>query len=225
MRPSRTTAAAAACAALVALLYASPVLPAAVQRGLDWPIWITHSEGLCNTSYGKWWVLPPHRPLVDGSSGEFPTYYQNLSDALVILIAELGGWPAITVQAVIYAPALAFAFLLGNYLSIAAVTRDTRVALWASLLISLGGNSVFFDRFDALARQPIETVLHVPFHPPRGDRTEPGLVLFLPCLALTHLAYRRSALRERLPRSAAGGALSHAHAHVRESRRPRSSPT
>ena len=65
----RTTLAALACAALVGLLYASPVIGPVAHTGLDWPIWVDHPEAVIHTNYGKWWVAPPHRYLVDGSSG------------------------------------------------------------------------------------------------------------------------------------------------------------
>ncbi len=87
-RPSGPTIAALVCAVLVGLLYVSPVLKDVARTGLDWPIWIDHPEGLMNTTLGKWWVLPPHHYLVDGGSGEFPIYYQSLSDSILNVIAE-----------------------------------------------------------------------------------------------------------------------------------------
>ncbi len=191
-------------AILVALLYVSPVLRDVVRTGLDWPIWLNHPEGVSLTTYGKWWVLPPHHYLSDGSSGEFPIYTYFLSDTLINVIAELGHWPAMTVQAVIYGPLLGFAFLLLNYLSIAAVVRDSRVALWASLMISLGGNSSFLNRPDPVSGFPLNFILHVPFHTlSLGTAQSLGWVLFLPCLSLTHLAYRHFSV----PRAIASGAL------------------
>jgi len=191
MRPSRSSTLAVSCAALLALLYFAPVSRDVFRLGLAWPIWIDHAEGLCDTSIGRWLVLPPHQPLVDGSSGEFPIYYPGLSDTLLNVVSELGHWPAITVQAALYGPALGFVFLLANYLSLAAVLRDRRAALWASLLISLGGNGSFWNRHDPVAGLPLNTILHVPFQAlSLGTAQSLGWVLFLPCLSLTHLAYR-----------------------------------
>src|SRR6185436_1991013 len=158
-RPSGPTLAALVCSALVALLYGSPVLPDVARTGLDWPIWIDHPEGFIHTNYGKWWALSPHRYLVDGSSGEFPIYYPCLSDSLVNVVAAGLGVPAMSVQAVLFGPLLGGAFLLVNYLSIAAVTRDRRVALVASLLISLGGSSVFLDRPEPVSGLSLQAVL------------------------------------------------------------------
>jgi hypothetical protein len=203
-RPASTNWAVLGCAALVALLYVSPVLRDVLRSGLDWPIWLNHPEGVSQTTYGKWWVLPPHHYLSDGSSGEFPVYTYYLSDALINLIGEVGHWPAMTVQAVIYGPLLGFAFLLLNYYSIAAVVRDSGVAFWASLIISLGGNSFVFDRPDPGSGFPLNFILHVPFHTiSLGTAQSLGWVLFLPCLALTYLAYQRFSV----PRAIASGAL------------------
>jgi hypothetical protein len=203
-RPSSTTWTVLGCAALVALLYVSPVLRDVLRRGLDWPIWLNHPEGVSQTTYGKWWVLPPHHYLSDGSSGEFPIYTYYLSDALINLIGEVGHWPAMTVQAVIYGPLLGFTFLLLNYCSIAAVVRDSGVALWASLIISLGGSSFILDRPDPGTGFPLNFILHVPFHTiSLGTAQSLGWVLFLPCLGLTHLAYQHFSVR----RAIASGAL------------------
>ena len=179
------------CAVLIGLLYVSPVLEDVARTGLDWPIWIDHPEGLIHTNYGKWWVLPPHHYLVDGSSGEFPIYYPSLSDSMINVAAEALGCPAMTVQAVLFGPLLGSAFLLLNYLSIAAVVGDRRVALGASLLISLGGNSSFFDRPDPVSGLPLNSVLHVPFRViSLATAQSLGWLLLLPCLSLMHLAYR-----------------------------------
>ena len=199
------------CAALVALLYVSPVLKDVLRTGLDWPIWLDHPEGVSLTTYGRWWVLPPHAYLSDGASGQFPVCCYYLSDSLINLIAELGGWPPMTVQAVIYGPALGFAFLLLNYFSIQAVVRDGRLALGASLLLSLGGNSVFFNRPDSVSGLPLNAILHVPFGViSLATAQSLGWVLLLPCLSLTERAYREFARR----RAAAAGALLAALFHV-----------
>lgn len=211
-RPSGPTIAALACAVLVGLLYASPVLKDVARTGLDWPIWIDHPEGLMNTSLGKWWVLPPHHYLVDGSSGEFPIYYQSLSDSIVNLIAVPLGIPAMTVQAVFFGPLLGFAFLLLNYLAIAAVVSDRRVALVASLLISLGGNSSFLDRPDPASGLSLDRVLHVPFHViSLATAQSLGWVLLVPCLSLTFLAHRHFSRTRAVGAGILLAALFHSH--------------
>ncbi|MFI4944330.1 MAG: hypothetical protein ACHP85_13770 [Burkholderiales bacterium] len=211
-RLSGPTLAALVCSALVALLYVSPVLPDVARTGLDWPIWIDHPEGLIHTNYGKWWALPPHHYLVDGSSGEFPIYYPCLSDSLVNVAAAALGAPAMSVQAVLFGPLLGAAFLLLNYLSLAAVLGDRRVALVASLLISLGGNSTFQDRPEPVSGLSLQAVLHVPFQViSLATAQSLGWVLMLPCLSLTHLAYRDGSRARAVAAGALLAALFYSH--------------
>ena len=211
-RASGPTIAALVCAVLVGLLYVSPVLKDVLHTGLDWPIWIDHPEGLIHTNVGRWWVLPPHHYLVDGSSGEFPIYYPSLSDSILNAIAVPLGLPAMTVQAVVFGPLLGAAFLLLNYLSIAAVVSDRRVALVASLLISLGGNCSFLDRPDPASGLPLNSVLHVPFHViSLATAQSLGWVLFLPCLSLTFLAHRRFTRTRAVGAGILLAALFHSH--------------
>ena len=211
-RPSGPTIAALACATLVALLYVSPVLKDVLRTGLDWPIWLDHPEGVSLTTYGRWWVLPPHAYLSDGASGQFPVYVYYLSDSFINLIAEAGGWPPMTVQAVLYGPGLGFAFLVLNYLSIRAVVGDSRLALGASLLLSLGANSTFVNRPDAVSGLPLNDVLHVPFRViSLGTAQSLGWVLLLPCLALTERAYRDFGRARAAAAGALLAALFHAH--------------
>ena len=190
-RPRRPTLAAVACAGLVGLMYVGPVLRGVSRTGLDWPIWIDHPEGLIHTNAGKWLVAPPHRPFTDGNTGEFPQYYPNLSDNLMNLVGVPIGIPTMTVQAVLFGPLLGAAFLLANYLSLAAVLRDWRMALAASLLISLGGNATFVDRPDPASGLSLHSVLHVPFHVISLATSQSlGWVLLLPTLCASYLAYR-----------------------------------
>jgi hypothetical protein len=211
-RPSRATIAAAACAALIGMLYVTPVAREAARTGLDWPIWVDHPEGLIYTNHGKWLVEPPHRYLVDGHSGEFPIYYPSLSDSLINIAAAALGCPAMTAQAVVYGPLLGTAFFFFNYLSIAALFGDRRVALGASLLISLGGNSTFLDRHDPASGLPLNSILHVPFRVlSLATAQSLGWVLLLPCLSLTHLAYHGFTRRRAIVAGVLFGALFHAH--------------
>jgi hypothetical protein len=211
-RPSGPALAAFACAALLAFLYVRPVLTDVFRTGLDWPVWIDHPEGLIHTNAGKWWVLPPHHYLVDGSSGAFPIYYANLSDTLLNVVAAATGWPVMTIQAVLYGPALAFAFLLLNYVSLAAVLRDRSVALAAGVLVSLGGNATFVDRPEPVSGMSLNTVLHVPFSVlTLGTAQSLGWLLFLPSLALTQLAYRRRSAPLAVAAGLSLGILFHTH--------------
>ncbi len=211
-RPSGATIAACVCAVLIGLLYVSPVLKDVARTGLDWPIWIDHPEGVIHTNTGKWLVAPPHRHFVDGNTGEFPIYYPSLFDTLQNVVASLLGAPAMTVQAVLVGPLLGSAFLLFNYLSLRAVLRDQRVALVASLILSLGGNSSFVDRPDPVSGLSLNAVLHVPFHViSLGTAQSLGWVLLLPCLSLSYLAYRDFSRTRALGAGLLLGVLFHSH--------------
>jgi hypothetical protein len=211
-RPSGPTLAAVVCSLLIGLLYVSPVLKDVRRTGLAWPIWIEHPEGLIHTNAGKWLMAPPHRPFVDGASGEFPQYYPSLSDNLLNLVGWPLGIPTMTVQAVLFGPLLGCAFLLFNYLSLAAVLRDRWAALAASLVLSLGGNSSFVDRVDPASALPLNAVLHVPFHViSLGTSQSLGWVLLLPALCLVYLAYREFDKRRGLAAGVLLGVLFHAH--------------
>jgi hypothetical protein len=209
---SRTTLAALACAALVGLLYASPALPHVARRGLRWPIWIDHPEGLIHTNTGKWLVAPPHRYMVEGASGEFPQYYPSLSDTLLNVLAAALGAPPMSVQAVLFGPLCGAAFLLGNYLVLAAVLRERGPALAASLVLSLGGNSSFASRLDPASGLPLHAVLHVPVHViSLGTSQSLGWVLLLPALGLLYLAHRANSAPRALAAGALLGVLFHTH--------------
>ena len=182
------------------------------RTGLDWPIWIDHPEGLIHTNTGKWLVARPHAAFVEGSSGEFPQYYASLSDTLLNVAGAALGVPTMTVQAVLFGPLLGAAMLLVNYLSLAAVQRDRRVALGASLLISLGGNASFLNRLEPVSGLPLDTVLHVPFHViSLGTSQSLGWVLLLPTLCLSYLAHREFSRTRAVGAGLLLGVLFYAH--------------
>jgi len=211
-RPAPETLTACACAALLALLYASPVLGDVWRTGLDWPIWIDHPEGLIHTNTGKWLMAAPHRFFVDGASGEFPQYYAPLSDTLLNVVAAPLGIPAMTVQAVLFGPLAGAAFFFGSYLSLAAVLRDRRAALAASLLLALGGNALFVDRPDPASGLSLNAVLHVPFHViSLGTSQSLGWVLLLPALCVGYLAYREFSRARALGAGVLFAALFYGH--------------
>jgi hypothetical protein len=200
------------CAVLVGLLYASALPLDAARGGLDQPIWIDHPEGLIHTNTGKWLVAPPHRYMVEGGSGEFPQYYPSLSDTLLNVAAFALAAPPMSVQAVLMGPLLGAAFLLFNYLTLAALLRDEGAALAASLVLSLGGNSSFVSRIDPASGLPIDAVLHVPFHVISLATSQSlGWVLLLPTLGLAYLAHRSDSVPRALGAGALLGVLFHSH--------------
>jgi hypothetical protein len=200
------------CAALLGLLYVSPVLPDLLRTGLDWPIWIDHPEGLIHTNTGKWLLAPPHAAFVEGASGEFPQYYASLSDTLLNVVGSALGVPAMTVQAVLFGPLLGAGMLLANYFALAAVLHDRRSALVASLLISLGGNASFMNPVEPVSGLRLNTVLHVPFHViSLGTSQSLGWVLLLPTLGSMYLAHRAFSRVRALGSGLLLGTLFYAH--------------
>ena len=113
-----------------------------------------------------------------------------LSPAVSILI--VGAIILVDIQIWAELAGVAFAVVV----QIAVVVRDRRVALWAALLISLGGNSIILDRPDPVSGFPLNFMLHVPFHTiSLGTAQSLGWVFFLPCLSLSHLSYRSASTR------------------------------
>lgn len=195
----------------IGLLYASPFLPEVLRKGMTWPIRLT-GEGPSLSTYGKWWVYSPHHFMVDGFSGEFPTFYNYLSDALLNVLAAAFHWPPMTVQAVLYGPLLGALFFWLNNASVRAVTGDARSALLASLILSFGGGSGLEHLWPGLDGDALDRILHVPFHAiSLGTSQSLGWVLFLPCLALLYLARERFRVRYAVGFGIATGLLFHTH--------------
>ena len=195
----------------IGLLYASPFLGDAIRHGLSWPVRLA-GEGPSLTTYGRWWVLPPHRYLVDGFAGDFPTFYNYLSDALLNAVAVPFGWAPMTVQAVLYGPLLGALFFWLNHATVRAVTGDRWTALLASLIVSLGGDSGLPHLLPGVDTGALDRSLHVPFHTlSLGTAQSLGWLLFLPCLALLHLARERFTVARAAGFGACTGLLFHAH--------------
>ena len=211
MRRSPAGWLAAAATVATGLLYAAPFLPEAARHSLAWPIRL-NGEGPSLTTYGKWWILPPHRYVVDGFSGEFPTYYNYLSDTLLNLLAAPFGWAPMTVQAALWGPLLAALLLALNYASVKAATGDAPTALLAAGIVSLGAGSGLPRLLPGVDAVQLDRTLHVPFHTVSlGTAQSLGWVLLLPCLALLHRARERFTVPRAVAFGAATGLLVHAH--------------
>ncbi len=205
------TLAALAIAAGIALLYTRPFLGLAWRRGLTWPIRLA-GEGPSLSTYGKWWVLPPHRYLTDGFTGEFPTFYNYLSDAILNALSAPFGWPPMTVQAVLYGPLLGSFLFLAVFATVRALRGDGTGALLAALLVSLGVSSGIPRLVPGLDVGELERVLHTPFHTVSlGTAQSLGWVLFLPTLGLFYLAFEEFTPRRALGFGILTGLLAHVH--------------
>src|SRR5260221_7661416 len=207
----RAMAAALALAAAIGFLYASPFLGLAWRRGLEWPIRL-EGEGPSLSTYGRWWVLPPHRYLTDGFTGEFPTYYNYLSDAILNALSAPFGWPTMTVQAVLYGPLLGSLLFLAVFFTVRALSREGTGALLAALLVSLGVSSGLPRLLPGFDANTLESVLHRPFHViSLATAQSVGWVLFLPALGLFYLALEEFTLWRALGFGAMTGLLLHVH--------------
>jgi hypothetical protein len=190
-------------------LYARPALAALAGHGLDSPVHLD-GEVVSLATYGRWWLMGGGRWLGDGFSGQFPTFYNYLSDALLNALSLALAAPPTTVQAVIWGPMLAAALLVVDYAVLAAVLRDRIAALLASVLISTAGASFPFGvfRVSDLTRD----LLHVPSETVAlGTAQSLGWVLFLPCVGLCFLAHRRFTVGRAVAFGTTAGLLFQAH--------------
>ncbi len=207
----RTTAAALALAVAIGVFFASPFLGTAWRHGLDWPIRL-EGEAPTLTTYGRWWIRPPHRYLTDGFSGEFPTYYNYVSDAILNVLSAPFAWPTMTVQAVVYGPLLASLLFLGVFATARALGQEGKTALLAALLLSLGVSSGLPRLLPGFDANVLESLLHTPFHAVSlGTAQSLGWVLFLPTLGLFYLAFERFTPSRALGFGALTGLLAHVH--------------
>lgn len=155
---------------------------------------VGHIEALSLSLYGRFHGAAL---VTDAYSGEFPTYYNFLSDWLINLIAQATGLPAFSAQALVYVPFLTAFLFLGTYLSVRAVEVDRGVALFAAVLAVASAETPFvhylyplLERFSGL-------------HAPTGNLIPPaeglgvassqvfGWGWFLPTLASLYCAKRK----------------------------------
>ncbi|QIO32765.1 hypothetical protein [Bradyrhizobium sp. 1(2017)] len=154
---------------------------------------VRHIESVSLSLYGRFHGTAF---VTDAYSGEFPTYYNFLSDWLINLIAHVTGLPPFEAQAVIYVPLLLTLLLLGAYLSMRALDIERSVALFMALLVVGAGETPFvqhfyrvFQRFSGVSQASGNLI------PPAesmgvASSQDLGWVLFLPVLASLYCAKR-----------------------------------
>ncbi|MEY9127601.1 hypothetical protein [Bradyrhizobium yuanmingense] len=81
--------------------------------------------------------------VTDAYSGEFPTFYNFLSDWLINLLAWATGLPTYSAQALIYVPFLIAFIFLGTYWSVRAVGGDRGAALLSAILALASAETPF----------------------------------------------------------------------------------
>ncbi|MCA1529365.1 hypothetical protein [Bradyrhizobium yuanmingense] len=154
---------------------------------------VRHIESVSLSLYGRFHGTAF---VTDAYSGEFPTYYNFLSDWLINLIAHATGLPPFEAQAVIYVPLLVTLLFLGTYLSMRALDIERGVASFMALLVVGAGETPFvhhlyrvFERFSGVSQASGNLI------PPAGSMgvassQDLGWVLFLPVLASLYCAKR-----------------------------------
>jgi hypothetical protein len=155
---------------------------------------VGHLESVSLSLYGRFHGAAL---VTDAYSGEFPTFYNFLSDWLINLIAWASGLPAFSAQAVIYVPFLTAFLFIGSYLSVRAVEANRGAALLAAVLVVASAETPFVHYLYPLL-EPLSTL-----HAATGNLIPPaggigvassqllGWGWFLPALASLYCAKRR----------------------------------
>jgi hypothetical protein len=193
VRDRQADALALALALLVATVYVAPALTLVARHGGVGALRFEHGETLSLTTYGRWWVWPPHRFMTDAFSGDLPTFYNFISDALLNAGSALTGLAPMTFQALVYAPLLGFLFVGCGYLALALVLDDRLTAALAAgiaaFTVSSGAPRLVLAAADD---DVLLRTLHVPFHSlALGNGQSLGWVLFFPAVALLFAARER----------------------------------
>ncbi|WP_439409364.1 hypothetical protein ACNJX9_14735 [Bradyrhizobium sp. DASA03076] len=157
------------------------------------PDTVRHIESVSLSLYGRFHGAAL---VTDAYSGEFPTYYNFLSDWLINLIAHVTGLPPFEAQAVIYVPLLLTLLFLGAYLSMRALDIERGVGLFMALLVVGAGETPFVHYlYPVLA--PFSGVSQASGNliPPAesmgvASSQDFGWTLFLPVLASLYCAKR-----------------------------------
>ena len=152
---------------------------------------VWHIEAVSLSLYGRFHGAAL---VTDAYSGEFPTFYNFLSDWLINLIANATSLPPFEVQAVIYIPLLTALIFLGVYLSIRAVEVEWSVALLAALLVTGSAETPFvhylYPLFETFSGLHESTGRIIPPAESLGVASSQvlGWALFLPVLSALYCA-------------------------------------
>lgn len=176
------------CLACLIFVYAGPQITDFFRGTL---VSVKHIEAVSISTYGR---FHGHAFVTDPYSGEFPTFYNFLSDWSINLLAAITGLPPFLTQAVIFVPLLVVVLFLGTYWSVRAVGAERNTALLASVLVS-GSSETPFVHYMYPLLEPWSGL-----QKPLGDLISPvaglggataqitGWVIFLPVLASLYVA-------------------------------------
>jgi hypothetical protein len=177
-----------ACVCLLIYIFAGPQITNFWHGNAD-SVW--HIESVSLSLYGRF-----HGAFLvtDAYSGEFPTYYNFLSDWLINLIAHVTALPPFEAQAVIYVPLLVTTLFLGAYLSVRALDVERGIALFTALLVVGAGETPFvhylYPILERLSRVSQASGNLIPPAESMGvaSSQDLGWVLFLPVLSSLYCA-------------------------------------
>jgi hypothetical protein len=209
----RAEALALALAAAFALAYILPALVLIAHGAEVRALRVEHGETLSLTTYGRWWILPPHHFITDALSGDLDTFYNFLSDALLNAGSVLTELPPMAFQALIYSPLLAFLFVWGGYRALAVALEDRMTAALAAGIAAFTVNpSLSRLLLGEAAHDALIRLVHVPFHAlALGSGQALGWVLFLPATAMLYAARERFTPRRAMAHGILFGLLFLAH--------------
>jgi len=180
------------------LIYLYPVWKTgAFSHPIDWPTTV-HAEGVSLTTYGKWFFEYPHHFLVDGFSGDFPVFYQYVSDYSLNLLAILTGIPPMVLQAVYVGPFLGFLYVVLNYIFLTKTFNNKRIALIGSVLMAFIWHSRITDFYFTEYAGSTST-LHVSFITlMAGTSQGVAYLFFVPAMCLMYLAYTHNSVQYKI---------------------------
>ena len=180
------------------IVYLYPVWQLGIfSKPLDWPT-INHLEGVTLTTFGKWFFEYPYRMWNDGFSGDFPVYYQYVSDLLLNLLAKIFTLPPMVIQAIYLGPLYGLFYVLINYFFLAKVFGNLTIALLGATLNAFMWHSRITD-FAFPEYVEATKILHVPFITLMLATSQSlGWICFIPAICLMYLAYTREGLRYKV---------------------------
>lgn len=197
---------------VVGLDYFLPVLLKAWEVGSFRRLVNWHEETVSLTSFGKWFLYPPHRFMSDGLSGDFVVFYSYLSDLWVQILSRVLGWEVMHFQAVFVGPGLAVAFWGVNFWSCRVFGLSRAMSALSALLIQYGSSSKIGYFFDRHAFEDMDARIHLPGGVISIASSQSwGWLLFLPVLAVLYRAYQSERKRDAILLGVVLGVLFQTH--------------
>jgi hypothetical protein len=177
------------CLACLVFVYAGPQIVDFSQGTL---VSVKHVEAVSISTYGR---FHGQAFVTDPYSGEFPTFYNFLSDWSINFLAEITDLPPFLTQAVIFVPLLITVLFLGTYWSVRSVGAEPKTALLASVLVISSSETPFvhylyplLKRWSGLEQLPLGNLISPAAGMGAATSQITGWVIFLPVLASLYIA-------------------------------------